>query len=84
MKIERITYEEDRLMFFSEQKRLAEKRYRRLAKLVKPDDPYLSETRQLLSEAGQELSFYNDVVEMLLIKLSEQKQVRDLMLKEWQ
>lgn len=82
MTITQITYEEDRLLFFSEQKRLAEKRYKRLAKLVKPDDPYLSETRQLLSEAGRELSFYNDVVEMLLRELSERKQVRDLMLKE--
>lgn len=79
MTITQITYEEDRLLFFSEQKRLAEKRYKRLAKLVKPDDPYLSETRQLLSETGRELSFYNDVVEMLLRELSERKQVRDLM-----
>jgi hypothetical protein len=72
MTLKVVTYEEDRLMFFKEQKKLAEKRYKRLEKLVKPDDSYLSEIRCLLSEASQELSFYNDVVEMLEERLSKE------------
>lgn len=78
MKIELITYQEDRLNFFLKQRELAEKRYKRAVKKVKPDDSYLSESNFLASEAGRELSFYNDVVEMFARDLSEQKRVRDL------
>lgn len=82
MKIIQTAYAEDRLIFFEEQRKLAEKRYKRCAKLVKPSDGYLSETNFLASEAGRELSYYNDVVEMLEKDLSEYKRVRDLMPKE--
>lgn len=60
-----ISYEDERLGFFVDQRRVAQKRYDRLEKQIKPDEPYLSERRQLLSDCGRELSFYNDVIEML-------------------
>jgi hypothetical protein len=78
MKITEITYEEDRLTFFSKQMKLAEKRYKQTVKKVKQSDSYLSETNLLASEAGQELCFYKDVVEMLAKDLSTRKQVKDL------
>lgn len=74
-----ITYEEDRLNFFIEQKKLAEKRMIRLEKLVKPDEPYNSEVSILLSEVGMEVSFYNDVVEMFGKELSEKKRVQEML-----
>lgn len=83
MTIKTITYEEDRLSFFIEQRKLVEKRYKRLAKVVKPSDSYLSETRRLLSEAGQELSFYDDVIRMFGEKLLERRQAKELMEREF-
>lgn len=62
--IKSITYEEERLYFFVDQVSLAQKRYDRLYKTFK-DAPYLSEGTQFLSDAGRELQFYKDVVEML-------------------
>ena len=62
--IEVITYEQDRLYFFVDQVSLAQKKYDRLFKTFK-DAPYLSEGAQFLSDAGRELQFYKDVVEML-------------------
>ena len=61
--IEVITYEQDRLYFFVDQVSLAQKKYDRLFKTFK-DAPYLSEGAQFLSDAGRELQFYKDVVEM--------------------
>lgn len=82
MTLTTVTYEEDRLNYFIEQKKLAEKRYVRLEKLVKPDDSYTSEIRLLLSEVGREVSFYNDVVEMLGGQLSEKKRVKEMVGEE--
>ena len=62
--IEVVTYEQDRLYFFVDQVSLAQKKYDRLFKTFK-DAPYLSEGAQFLSDAGRELQFYKDVVEML-------------------
>jgi hypothetical protein len=62
--IEVITYEQDRLYFFVDQVSLAQKKYDRLFKTFK-DAPYLSEGAQFLSDAGRELQFYKDIVEML-------------------
>ena len=78
MRIERITYKEARFEFFVKQRELAEKRYKQAVKKTNPSDSYLSNEFYLASEAGQELSFYNDVVEMLGRDLSEEKKVRDL------
>lgn len=75
MRIEKISYEKDRLSFFIEQRELAEKRYKRAIKAMKPDDSYLSDAHFLASKTGQELSFYDDVVRMLAEKLSEKQQV---------
>lgn len=63
--IKSISYEEERLSFFIDQQKVVQKRYKRLEKGLSPDEPYLSERRQLLSECGRELSFYNDVIHML-------------------
>ena len=82
MKIELITYQEQRFEFFVKQRELAEKRYKRAIKKTNPSDSYLSDEFILASEAGQELSFYNDIVVMLGRELSEYKRVRDLMAKE--
>lgn len=60
-----ITYKEERLMYFADQRKLVQKRYDRLEKAIKPDEPYSSERRQFLSDLGRELSFLNDVIKML-------------------
>lgn len=63
--INEISYEDERLGFFADQRKLVQKRYDRLARQIKPDEPYTSERREFLSDCGRELSFYNDVIEML-------------------
>ena len=60
-----ITYKEERLIYFTDQRKLIKKRYDKLEKAIKPDEPYLSERRQFLSDLGRELSFLNDVIKML-------------------
>ena len=72
-KLETISYEEERLSFFIDQQKVVQKRYKRLERGLSPDEPYLSERRHLLSECGRELSFYNDVINMLLDKLQDKK-----------
>lgn len=82
MAIELISYQQDRYEFFVKQRELAEKRYIRALKKVKPDDSYLSTTNILASETGRELSFYNDIVVMLGTELAEQKRVYNLFGRE--
>lgn len=65
MEIKEISYKDERLGFFADQRKLVQKRYDRLEKQIKPDEPYTSERREFLSDLGRELSFYNDVIEML-------------------
>lgn len=65
MEIKEISYKDERLGFFADQQRMLQRRYDKLQKSIKPDEPYLSERRQLLDDCGRELSFYNDVIEML-------------------
>lgn len=60
-----ISYKDERLGFFADQRKLVQKRYDRLEKQIKPDEPYTSERREFLNDLGRELSFYNDVIEML-------------------
>lgn len=60
-----IKYKEERLIYFTDQRKLIKKRYDRLEKSIKPDEPHLSERRQFLSDLGRELSFLNDVIKML-------------------
>lgn len=62
--IEVITYEQDRLNYFTDLMKKAQERYKRLFKKHK-DAPYLSEEAQALSDAGRETHFLGDVVEML-------------------
>ena len=65
VEIKEISYKDERLGFFADQRKLVQKRYDRLEKQIKPDEPYLSERREFLSDCARELSFYNDVIEML-------------------
>ena len=78
MTFEVITYEEDRLRFFIKQRELAEKRYKRTKKKVNNSDLSYQEIDLLMSEAGWELSFYDDVVRMLTEKLSEKKRIKEM------
>ena len=63
-KIEVITYEEERLNYFTELMIKANKRHRRLFKKFS-DAPVLSVESEMLSDAGREAQFHADVVEML-------------------
>lgn len=65
VEIKETSYKDERLGFFADQRKLVQKRYDRLEKQIKPDEPYTSERREFLSDCGRELSFYNDVIEML-------------------
>jgi hypothetical protein len=65
VEIKEMSYKDERLGFFADQRKLVQKRYDRLEKQIKPDEPYTSERREFLSDLGRELSFYNDVIEML-------------------
>lgn len=62
--IEVITYEQDRLNYFTDLMKKAQERYKRLFKKHK-DAPYASEEAQALSDAGRETHFLGDVVGML-------------------
>lgn len=64
MQIEEITYERERLDFFTELMKHAQTRYNLLHRRFK-DAPYLSEAHQTLSDMGREIQFFGDVVEML-------------------
>lgn len=65
VEIRETSYNDERLGFFADQRKLVQKRYDRLEKQIKPDEPYTSERREFLSDLGRELSFYNDIIEML-------------------
>lgn len=64
LEIEVITYERDRLDYFTELMEKAPKRYKRLFKKYK-DAPMLSAETEVLNEAGRVAHFHGDVVEML-------------------
>lgn len=72
MTLKSVSYKEQRLSFFADQRKTVQRRLKRLEKLVKPEDSYLSEPVRLLSECGMELSFYNDVIEMLEADMKEE------------
>lgn len=73
MNIQAISYEEARLAYFTEKRNAAQKRLDRLARKVDENEPYLSECQERLNDAGQELSYYNDVVEMLKKEMEGKK-----------
>ena len=62
--IEVITYEQDRLNYFTDLMNKSQKTYKRLFAKFK-NAPYLSAEAQALSDAGRETNFLGDVVEML-------------------
>lgn len=62
--IEVVTYERERLDYFTELMQLARTRYSLLYHKFK-DAPYMSEEHQMLSDMGREVQFFGDVVEML-------------------
>lgn len=65
MRIKTVTYEEDRLCYFSEQRKIVLKRYNRLKRTKSLMISSSDELDDQLSDLGRELSFYNDVIEML-------------------
>ena len=76
VEIKTITYEEERFNYFLEQRNRMQRSFERWEKILeKKDLPYLSEDIQWLSDLGRELSFYNDIIDMLdeLKKKSEKK-----------
>lgn len=65
VEIKAISYEEERLKFFIDQRQKVQKECERLERMIEPFESYLSERRQLLSDCARKLSFYDDVIEML-------------------
>jgi hypothetical protein len=65
MALKSVSYKEMRLEFFADKRKTVQRRLKRLEKLSKPEDSYLSKTSNLLRECGMELSFYDDIIEML-------------------
>lgn len=65
VEIKEVSYKDDRLRYFADERNKVQKRYNKLEKAIKPNDLYLSESGQLLGDCGRELSFYNDVIKML-------------------
>lgn len=63
--IKEISYKDDRLEFFVNKRNALQKKFDKLEKLIKSDEPYSSERREVLSDYGRELSFYDDIIEML-------------------
>lgn len=64
MEIKVTTYEEERLNYFERLMRESQYRYNRLFKRFK-NAPIMSAEAQRLSDAGREVHFHGDVVEML-------------------
>ena len=62
--IEVITYEQERLNYFTDLMEKAQRRYRRLFKRFN-NAPILSEEYQMMNDAGRQSNFHCDVVEML-------------------
>lgn len=62
-----ITYEEDRMNYFLNQREKLQKKYDRLDREIKDDEPYFSERRILLDDYVGQLSFLDDVIKMLEI-----------------
>lgn len=65
MKIKTVTYEEDRLCYFSEQRKIILKRYNRLRRTKSLMIPGSEKLDNQLSDLGREISFYDDIIEML-------------------
>ena len=65
MNIKTVTYEEDRLCYFLEQRKIILKRYNRLKRTKSLMIPGSDELDKQLSDLGREISFYDDVIEML-------------------
>lgn len=74
--IDVITYEQDRLNYFTDLMNKAQERYKRLFKKFK-HAPYASEESQALSDAGRETHFLGDVVGILEGKQTEWISVED-------
>lgn len=74
MKIKVVTYEEERLEFFTKKMRLAQARYNRLWKKYR-DSHIMSDEHERMNNAGRESNFYCDVVELL--EKEQQRCVKD-------
>lgn len=65
VEIKVISYEEERLEFFIDQRQKTQRECERLERAIKPFESYLSERRKLLSDCARKLSFYDDVIKIL-------------------
>ena len=70
LSIEVITYDKDRLNYFTALLKKAQKKYDRLYKKFE-NSPYLWEGTERLNDAGRAVQFYRDVVAMLERKYTE-------------
>ena len=80
--IKEISYKDERLGFFADQRKLVQKRYDRLEKQIKPDEPYTSERREFLSDLGRELSFYNDIIAILENDVASKSEIVEKIFEE--
>ena len=65
MEIKVITYEESRLEFFRQKRDMEVKRYERFVKSKSLAELPTSEQNRMLSEIGERISYWNDIVQML-------------------
>ena len=72
MEIKVITYDQERLNYFTDLMKKAQKRYDRLYKKF-ANSPYLWEETELLNDAGREVQFYKDVIALLKPGYRKQK-----------
>jgi hypothetical protein len=80
IEIKVVTYEEERLNYFTALYEKAKNKFNRLFKKHK-DAPYLSDEFQKMSDAGHEAEFLGDVVKML--KQSEWISVEERLPDKW-
>ena len=65
MEIKVITYEESRLMYFKDKRDMEIKRYEQFKKSKALKELPPMEQHRMLSEIGERISYWNDIVKML-------------------
>ena len=77
MEIKVITYEESRLEFFRQKRDMEVKRYEQFVKSKSLAELPKMEQRRMLSEIGERISYWNDIVKMLEEKENENHTMRN-------
>ena len=65
MELKVITYEESRLEFFKKELKMAQNKLERIRRTCNRNESPLSDKSLMLSDAGEEVSYYEEVVKML-------------------